>query len=262
MVTATRLIRQAALLGPVSAPRDKIIIYEDVDTVPVNDKYCWLCGQPTDGQGVPTTKAIKPTFTNKDLARAPESKSVCADCVFCLSQKELRFYSILATETGMMHPGRAEIKALLLNPPEPPFVLTIAVSGQKHLTFRARVAYSREQFPVQFEEMQVIVQPEQLAQLLDPIENLYTVFSKDEILTGRYSQGRMRQIGLTTFQQLENQIADKRGSRLFELAVFVAQKREVEEVAQQTPRQEPKGKHQEVIQLGLDGLSDSRPAGD
>lgn len=260
MVTATKLIRQAALKGPVTAPRGKVITYEDAEAIDIKDELCWLCGQPTGGQGVPTKKAIKPTFTNSDMALAPESKSVCINCAFCLSQASLRFYSILATEDGMAHPGRAEIRDLLVNPPMPPFVLTIAVSGQKHLTFRADVAHNREQFPVQFEEMQAIVQPGQLARILEPVEKLYTVFSKEEITTGRYSQGRMRQMGLGEFQQLESKIADRRGSRLFELAVFVAQKQEPREVAEdegKATKPKPKTANPQPIQLGLDWLSGS-----
>ena len=119
-----------------------------------------------------------------------------------------------------------EIRGWLLNPPEPPFVLCMAVSGQKHLTFRARIAYSQDGYSVQYEETPVHIERSTLARVLGLVEQLYTVFTKVEILTGHYSQNRIRQLGLTEFQRIEGELAPHRGSRLFDVAVFVSQKYE------------------------------------
>lgn len=254
--TAAQMIRRAALLGPVPAPNEKVINYEDIETVAVGDEFCWLCGQPLGGWGLPKKKAIKPTFTNHDMARAPESKAICADCAFCLAKKELRFYSTIVTEDWMIHPSREQIRDILLKSPKPPFVFIVAVSGQKHLTIRASVAYSREAFPVQYEEQQLLVEPEELAPLLTMVEELYTVFNKEEILTGRYNQHRIRQFGLRRFLELQRLLDGKRRTRLFDLAVFVAQKREVSEDEQATQR-ESASSHKGVIQLGLDRIPGS-----
>ena len=177
---------------------------------------------------------------DRDKARGSRSQSVCQGCAFCLSHLSLRLYSILATEHGLRHPTRAEIRELLLEPPEPPFVLCIAVSGQKHLHFRSQVAYSRDGYPVQMEETRVCVERLVLRQWLEKIEMLYTVFSKDEIRTGRYSQNRIKEFGLLRFQAVEAMIAPSRGTRLFDLAVFVAQKTEV-------PAPEPEEKEEPCI---------------
>lgn len=261
-LTPTQFIRQAALkTGTVITPTpwkekppDKKIrksmanqievnghvgiVMADSDIESVKDDKCWLCGGETGGNGLPVKKAILDTFTNRDMARAPASNYVCAGCAFCLSQLNLRNYSSLATLTGLVHPTRAEIRDILISPPEPPFVLCIAVSGQKHLHFKSEISYSQDFYPVQMEETRITVNVKLLTKVLNLIERLYTVFSKDEIKTGRYSQGRMKEIGIAKFQELEDELRSHRGTRLFDLAVFVAQKQEFEEPATTLEKEE------------------------
>lgn len=235
--TPTQLIREAALkMGTVPLAMGKKVEYADLPLVDVEDIRCWLCGGPTGGKGQPTKTAIKSTFTDWDKARWPKSKSVCPGCALCLSYRQLRNYSIVATEKELRHPTRPEIRYLLLEPPEPPFVFCIAVSGQKWLHFRANIAYSRDGYPVQLEETPICVERPILREWLGLIEQLYTVFSKEEIKTGIYNQNRIRQLGLAEFQTIEEKIAPHRGTRLFDLGVFVAQKKEVDE-STQAPRQ-------------------------
>lgn len=216
------------------------VVMADPEIEDVPDWQCWLCGGRTDGRGLPVKKAILPTFTDRDKARGSRSHSVCQGCAFCLSYLTLRNYSILATEQRLRHPTRAEIRELLLDPPEPPFVLCIAVSGQKHLHFRSQVAYSKDGYPVQMEETRVCVERPVLREWLKKIELLYTVFSKDEIRTGKYSQNRIKEFGLLRFQAVEAIIAPHRGTRLFDLAVFVAQKIEA-------PAPEPEEREESCI---------------
>lgn len=250
LLTPTQLIRQAALkTGTVVTPTpwkprkpgkkirksemnqvqvgDHVgVVMSDPEMQDVSDEACWLCGGETGGQGLPVKKAILDTFTDHDMARQPASQSVCSGCAFCLSFLSLRNYSILATQGELRHPTRAELRDILLNPPEPPFVLCIATSGQKWLHFKGEVSYSRNGYPVQLEETRVYVDTSQLEHVLVLVENLYTVFSKKEILSGEYSQNRIKKFGLARFQRIEKQAATYRGQRLFELGVFVAQKRE------------------------------------
>jgi len=252
ILTPTQLIRKAALktgtaITPTlwkEKPADKKVRKSEANQVEVGghvgvvmtdptienvpDWQCWLCGGRTGGRGLPVKKAILPTFTDRDKARGSRSQSICQGCAFCLSHLSLRNYSILATEQGLRHPTRPEIRELLLEPPEPPFVFCIAVSGQKWLHFRAQVAYSRDGYPVQMEETSVCIERPVLRQWLESVELLYTVFSKDEIRTGHYSQNRIKEFGLLRFQAVEAMVAPSRGTRLFDLAVFVAQKREIE----------------------------------
>lgn len=277
LLTPTQFIRQAALkTGTVVTPTpwkekspDKKVrkgmdnqvrvgdftgmVMADPEMEDVPDARCWLCGGTTGGRGLPVKKAIKDTFTDRDKARWPASRSVCPGCVFCLSFTSLRNYSILATADELRHPGRAEIRDLLLEPPEPPFALCIAVSGQKWLHFRAKVAYSWDGYPVQLEETPVCVERPILREWLGVIGRLYAVFTKAEILTGQYGQNRIRQFGLAEFQGLEEQIAGHRGTRLFDLAVFVSQK-------QEAPAAAPEKEEKACKTSGIQNMSDAKNA--
>jgi len=223
-LTPTQIIRKAALkTAAVPAPNNRQVEYQDIEFGEVADKHCWLCGGETDGLGLPKKKVIKPTFMDIPLA-AQASNSICPGCIFCLSRRELRNYSILANEGNMLHPSRPEIRELLLNPPDPPFVLCIAASGQKWVHIRSEIAYTRDNFPVQLEETRVNVNVEEFREVLGVIEQLYTEFSKAEIESGEYNPIRINKFGIGRFEDLEEKARGWRGSRLFSLAIFVAQK--------------------------------------
>lgn len=234
-MTATELIYRAAMrVGSVPLANGKTARYEDIKAIKTDDTACWLCGSSTNSEGVPTKKAIKPTFTDGPLAKAPHSTVICKACAFCLSYRQLRNYSIVATSTSLQHPTRQELRGILLNPPDPPFVICIAVSGQKWLHIKAQVAYSRDNYPVQMEDTEVLVEPAILAELLDPIEELYTggfrkTAYKDipgEIEEGAYEPWKIQKFGIGRWEELESKIAPWRGTRIFQLALFVAQKKE------------------------------------
>jgi len=234
ILTATAFIRRAALrTGTVPVAMGKVVQYHDVPLMDVNDTRCWLCGGSTDGKGQPVKKAIKPTFTDIPLAKAQESKSVCAGCTFCLSFKSMRNYSIVATEKILLHPSRAELRDILLSPPKPPFVTCIAVSGQKWVHIKSQIVYTRNHFPVQLEDITVYVEPVEFEKLLEPIEELYSAgFRKmsgktftGEIETGQYDSHKILVFGIEKWSELEEQIKEARGQRLFKLALFVAQKK-------------------------------------
>lgn len=235
MFTATQLIRQAALAtGPIEVKPGKVLTYADPLLTPTLDADCWLCGGDVNGIGMSAQKGIKDTFTDTPRAKAPYSQSLCSGCAFCLSVRELRNYSILATETRLRHPNRADWRSILLDPPEPPFVACLAVSGQKHLSFKGVVNLDRDIFTVLLEEQEVEVIPSQLADLLAVVETAYGYFTKDEISTGRYGQNRIRQCGLARWEALEAAIEPWRGKRLFNLALFIAQK------PPEHPKEQPK----------------------
>lgn len=229
MLTATQLIYQAALASKaVTVPSGKQVNYSPAQSQPVKDTICWLCGGETDGQGVPVKKTIKPTFTDHPYARGQGSGSICEACAFCLSHREMRNYSIVATEKKLLHPSRAELKEILLSPPAPPFVVCIAVSGQKWVHFKSEVNYDKQQFFVNFEEQRLSVIPEELKFYLEIIEALYLGFTKDEIKTGNYGSHRIRQFGIEKWHALEQQAEKVRRTPLFGLALFIAQKKEEE----------------------------------
>lgn len=224
----TELVYLAAKATGDQIVNGKPVKYEHpVGIMPTKDDKCYLCEKEIV-EGYPRKTVIKPTFTDTPYARAPRSQTVCKECTFCLGNKALRMYSILATPDKLRHPIRGEWRDTLLNPPEPPFVLVLAMSGQKWLHFKGRVNYKQDNYWILLEEVIIQVNIAKLTELLGIIEQLYATFTKDEIRTGNYNVARIKTFGTDRWEELENKIEKERGSRLFDLAVMVAKKEEVE----------------------------------
>lgn len=229
MISAMQFIYQAAKRTPiVTTPSRKDVIYAFPDNIPpCQDKKCWLCGGDTNGKGLPIKQVIKTTFTNHDIAKAPWSNSVCEACYWGLSYSSLRNYSILATLNGLYHPSKRQIRDLLIKPPEPPFVLTIAVSGQKWLHILAKVNYTNKVFEVMYENIPIKVNPSKFKDIVELVEELYRAgFTKEEILTGEYQAHKIQAFGIERLEEIEFLLELERNGRLFELAVDLARKEE------------------------------------
>jgi len=215
--------------------------------------FCYLCGKPA-------TKPLKlkDTFTNHSVARIPTSNKLCDRCDWSINlrcfyfnpnkQKWGKLFSrnwswlfqgdkLIAPKIEGTHtegkdtleivtdlPTRIQLREWLLNPPEPPFTLAIAESGQKHILFLAQEAHNRDIFPVQFELDTLHLDRKKFTALVQNYEALMALdFSKSEIDSGDYRSDRL----LKSFEQwesLEKQIAFFRGSRLFQLVSYVAVK--------------------------------------
>ena len=134
-------------------------------------------------------------------------------------------YSVLSSV-----PKRLEVRDWLLNPPEPPFTIAIAETGQKHILFLAQTGYDRNSFPVQFEMDSLMINRSQFASLLSCYEDLLSLsFSKTEVDSGNYRPDRLIP-AFDKWQELEPIIANHRSggkpSRLLQLISFVATKPE------------------------------------
>lgn len=201
-----------------------------------SNERCWLCGGSAFAS-VPLREFVKPTFTDHDKVGCPSSDVVCAACAFCHDEQSellaglvgkdkpqrMRNYShfVVNGEWIPLSKGdKARMTELLLRQPE---LAVIAVSGQKHIIFRAQPGWW------QIEEQSVLPFPDRLRELLTVVESLYTGFSKAEIETGRYIQYRIAKFGLSEWWALESQIKNERGGLPLQLAIFLAQKGESED---------------------------------
>lgn len=216
---------------------------------------CYLCGATP----APNKLALKNTFTAHCFAKFPDSDHLCDRCQFSIDTRANYWneakgkYSLLyARNWSWLYQGsnlispvfdgehegfpvvknlatRIEMRDWLLNPPEPPFTMAIAESGQKHILFLAQEAQSKDLFPVQFEMDSVIVRRAEFSSLLIFFEQLMILgASKTEILTGKYkSQFLLNAYLNQNFIKLEEEISKRRGSRLLELVAYVAQKEEI-----------------------------------
>lgn len=229
-MTPTQFILEAARKTPrVFLPMDKEINYTFESYPEARDDYCWLCGGETGGIGTLRKKTIKDSFTDIQSARYLTSESICPGCSFCLSHMSLRNYSIFATPLGLFHPTRPEMKEIILNIPITPFLFCIAESGQRWLHYRSKINFSEKDFYVRLEDIEIRVIPEKFREIIDIVENLYEVFSKEEIRSGRFSQERIRKFGIERFSEVEERlnVLKRQEWKMAQLAIFLSQKKEV-----------------------------------
>lgn len=200
---------------------------------------CRICGKA--GEGAPFAGWVRDTFTNYDLLKP--GTIICNDCMFWFEQRSTELQRRMGKDKpqrmqnythfvigGVWEPvskgNKKRMAELLLTPPFPELA-AIAVSGQKHLAFRARRnAPGQAAGWVQFEEQSAWVDPRELAKLMRIVERLYTVFSKGEIETGKYFPARIMTFGVGPWHDLEEQIRPIRSTVLFQIALFLAQRSE------------------------------------
>lgn len=212
-------------------------------------RECHVCGRQGNHQTL-AKDVLTDTFTAYAQCRARASEWVCDRChwVFkgkvwywnpnrqqwsklfvrsltCLYQGETLVYPKLEGEREG-HPivtelaSRKVLREWILNPPDPPFTIAIAESGQKYVLPWAQEAQDRQYFPVQFELDTLWIRPTEFATLLEAIAHLLTAFTKTEIATGQpKSQSLLSNLPLW----LEHSpiVEQYRGSRLLELALYL-----------------------------------------
>lgn len=207
------------------------------------DDACWLCGGPTNGVGWPRKQALAVTFCDHNKAARMDSETVCQACAATSKSAAWQQYCAAYPERGLWShfpdkdngkaprdcnwlyfshlfspgwhetPSRARWREILLNPPEPPFLMIMAINGQKQLVFRGRVSQSRDAFWVQADDTRVLVRPERFRECLGAFESLYHAgFSKDSIVSGEYHSGQLAKTGLSAWKPLEDAIRPWRQS--------------------------------------------------
>lgn len=219
---------------------------------------CYICG--TENAIKPL--ALKDSFTAHPRCKCPDSKNLCDRCFDCIEgqYKQCWYYHpskgkwsklwgrnwswLLSSNLSFPVfsggskgdnllevkelPTREQIRDWLINPPDPPFTICIADSGQKHTYPFAVESDSRELFPVLFEETLIYCERKSFTEILNNIEFLMLKgFTKTEIQSGDYSPSRMMKVKLSEFLPVEQTLQMVRGTDIFNLAIFVAQKLEV-----------------------------------
>ena len=139
------------------------------------DNKCFYCGIDCDNTYT-KKEYVKHTFTNRDIVKYPGSDYVCGCCVESLAglaeTKQIdgtiktgrggspRIYSWILTENKKLAMTKKHMKVLrriFLNPPQTPFSIILADSGQKQLIFRAPVNHDRNVFSIMLEEKTIEV---------------------------------------------------------------------------------------------------------
>lgn len=140
---------------------------------------CFYCGLPCSGE-LATKQYVASTFNDWATVGCPNSDRVCRGCMVALDEKLLlpgkdrpqktRNYSWLTMASDRQHFSKADIAALrgiCLDPPLPPWALTIATSGQRHLLYKTPVNMSAgPEWTVLLENERVTYRPDDLTQRL------------------------------------------------------------------------------------------------
>ncbi len=214
---------------------------------------CYLCAKPGTNP-----LELSNTFTMHSSAKCPDSKMMCDRCYSTISgdQKQLWYWNdgkgkwskLWGRSLSRVYQGdrliapiiegtytegkdtfpvvknlltRVEIREFLLNPPEPPFTIAIAESGQKHIIPWALKAQDKSFFPVLF-ELDTVYIDHRFREYLQVYEQLLSLgFSKSEIDSGDYRSDRLMKV-FDQYWELEEQIAAIRGTRLMALLNYVS----------------------------------------
>lgn len=214
---------------------------------------CWLCGADTEKKGWRVKDAIGAAFTDSNIAKSPESDAICQSCA-ALMKKEgwilacekhghdphfpvkegkkpflsnWMFSSHVFSCSTWARPDRKQARNFLLNPPEPPFVITLAAVGKKHVIFRAQINNCKENYFVQLDDESVFVNLKKITALMAEFETAYNLgFSKDSLLTGNYNQAAIMSAGIGVWRDIEARMSAWRMSEpgLMKLCHFCAQK--------------------------------------
>lgn len=149
------------------------------------ENKCFYCGNDCDEQYT-KKEFVKKTFTNLDIVRCPGSDYICGCCVESLSGKyevvqidgtrksgragQPRMYSWILTKKKQSAFTKKHLEFArenIFNPPDVPFSIVLADSGQKQLIFRAPVNFNKNSFDIMLEEKVINVIPEILKKYLE-----------------------------------------------------------------------------------------------
>lgn len=235
---------------------------------------CYYCGCSCDDK-YKTSEYVKDTFTNRDIVKYPQSQFVCIGCVESLGSGEdkmpfidgtikvrenargmcPRMYSWILFPDHKLAGTKAHIKEwreILTEPPETPFAVILADSGQKQLIFRAPIALDKKCFSVLLEDEAIEVYPGLLKERIEMCTPICAALGKPAL------QGEISFSSYTRYESYHGEIEtlDKwlaiRDQPLSRLAAWLSKSKEdaqneypsiergkVQTVSSGTDRQEP-----------------------
>lgn len=139
LISPSAIYRDAAGLTPSGA-----------DVVP-EDTHCVMCAGSIAAGALAhkvTHKSFDDAFNNKLDLKAMTGTHICGDCDVLWTKDWMQRYSkSFACNEGVFSLAKNEdLCALVLNPPQPPFVAIFSTKQQQHMIWRTPVSYSRDYF--------------------------------------------------------------------------------------------------------------------
>jgi hypothetical protein len=169
---------------------------------------CFYCGGQCS-QEHKSKDVVKSSFTALDTVT--RSDYVCGGCIVAFDEnatvtllcgdvrveQKTRLYSWIVyggKRYAATKAHRAQIAELCMNPPAPPYVISLADSGQRQLLYRAKVCTDRVHATVSLEGDSIAYRPEQLEQRLKLMKQVCVATGKPALLDTITPQTGMRVI--------------------------------------------------------------------
>lgn len=166
-------------------------------------------------------KVISDNFTAWD--RLGGGEVVCPECYHVYTDPTYRKRAWVVTSTTFDEVKRENAKALLLNPPDPPFViyLTQTWKVQGFVNLINRVQQSTTNYTIGLDYKLIEVNTSNLAEYCNIIsEILEKKVTKTELQTGQFKAKSYEKLGYD--MELIEKIKQLAGNPLWDLAIFVS----------------------------------------
>jgi CRISPR type IV-associated protein Csf1 len=179
---------------------------------------CVFCGLDTiEGHEA----KLKVTFTAYDLIQG--GSCICPECWHVYNEQMYRKKAWVVTPSEFTEVKRDAAKELLLNPPEPPFVIYLTQSWKKQgwINLINRVQHSKSNYTIGLDYDLVEVSTEKLRDYCELItELLEKKMTKTELSTGQFKAKSYEKLGYDIV--LMEKIKTLAGNNLWNLAIFVS----------------------------------------
>lgn len=214
---------------------------------------CAMCGQHA-GETAATKTAIGGNFTDQYLLARPDSPRICYACTWVCSGKPpdtIRMWTVAAAPGrgfGPSHPkspgwgnsdllltarnDMREVVALLADPPDGPWLVSIAETGQKHHLPYARINHGQARWTIRMDAIDITATPAQFRHVLGNTVALRTAgFTAAEIEQLAPQVHKLTAGNLPIWRHHAQQLAPYKGSALLHLTNFVLNKEHLNEYA-------------------------------
>ena len=179
---------------------------------------CVFCGLDTiEGHEA----KLKVTFTAYDLIQG--GSCICPECWHVYNEQMYRKKAWVVTPSEFTEVKRDAAKELLLNPPEPPFVIYLTQTWKKQgwLNLINRVQMSQTNYTIGLDYDLVEVNTQKLDGYCTLITDLLEKkITKTELGTGKFKAKSYEKLGYD--MKLIEQIKTLAGNPLWNLAIFVS----------------------------------------
>lgn len=187
---------------------------------------CVVCSNETE-QGLPLKECVSDNFTGWSYFFA--GNCMCPECAFLFSDQTFRRKSWVASLQEFKVFKNDEAQQILFNPPEPPFFIHIAKTGQKQtwLTCIHRVAYNPHKYFFSHEKYDVpILFERNKAEMYTHIiaEAMARGLTKTELTTGEFSTKTWQKAIEGGYRDFLREVSKFKGDILWEVLVDVYRK--------------------------------------